>query len=271
MPLTFGTAPLIELIVELRWNSMGFAGQVPQPGQLSMVHPIFIPGSLDGFFKRFGDQVDKIGFRRSERTIPDGYPIFPHQPVYRFRKPENPESQLFQIGAGLFSANATPPYKSWDSFSPIVKDGIRVLLLSRDPEDQGLPFSVVSLRYIDSFGPYLTGDGPLGNFVSDVLGFKINLPDVVSSLLPAGEAIRVKHQLTIPTKEDMVTMINIGEGIVNGARSLVMDTTVSSTMPLEPDIDALMGKLHLAHGNIRRMFMEMTQKIHHLMQPSESE
>jgi hypothetical protein len=78
MSVTFKNAPLVEMIAELRW------GETAQPVQQGL--PIVMQGmtpEVDQFFMRLSGEVYQHGFRRAERLVPPGFPIFPFQPVFR--------------------------------------------------------------------------------------------------------------------------------------------------------------------------------------------
>lgn len=262
MPPLFGKAPLVELIVELRWNPFGAAlGLPPQAGLSPSIQASGSP-SPEGFFRRFADQADRIGFRRSERIVPDGFPMFLHQPVFRYRKTDPEAAELLQVGQGLFSVNAIPPYNSWDTFEPVVRNGIEALLASRSDEERMAPFTMASVRYIDAFGPDLMAGWTTGSFMSEVLGFKVELPSIVSALIPEGQAANAFLHLNVPTQGSLMTEINIGEGLSAGSKALIVQTAVCSMTPVLPALDDVMTVLNGAHGHIRKMFLEMTRKIH---------
>lgn len=114
MEITFRNAPLAEVVVELRW----------QPTQVGII-PFQTPGTpqpsvivgtteLENFYADFANNIAKHGFVRSERLIPSGMPAIQGQAVLRFRSTlPDKTGVLYQVGPGMFSANAIPPYRSW--------------------------------------------------------------------------------------------------------------------------------------------------------------
>src|SRR5215471_16972408 len=161
MPERYRNPPLVELIGELRWGSSGSSFPLP-------------PGSHEEFFMRFGSRAGAVGYERVERLVPPGFPAPPFQAVYRFRK-KAPETgtTLYQVGAGVFTANITPPYESWQEFRPVVEEGVDILLETRNPSEKDTPFTSASLRYIDAFGYQLTEGRSTAAFLRDVLGFAV--------------------------------------------------------------------------------------------------
>jgi len=267
MTISFEKAPLVEIIAELRWDQPYLVQDRP-PGAVQI--PISLVGSskLEEFFMRFGGECYQLGFQRSERIVPAGFPIVPFQPVYRYKRADTTSTALFQVGAGLFSANAIPPYKSWNEFSPIVSEGIMALLKTRDDAEKEFPFTGVSLRYIDAFSDDLLAGMTADRFINEVLGFSVSLPPAISGLLPPNQAATSFIQLRVPTRAGLLTAINIGEGTVNGSHAVIMDTTVSATTEVRPRIDVVMEALNSARAVIHDMFVSITQPIHKQMNPT---
>ena len=110
---------------------------------------------------KFGMLMAQKGYGRVERLAPAGMPLPPQFIAYRFR-PTSPDQQspLFQIGKGIFSANAVPPnYQSWGSFCPIVRSGIEMLIAAHRGTGEPPPeFSQALVRYIDVFNDTSTGE-----------------------------------------------------------------------------------------------------------------
>jgi uncharacterized protein (TIGR04255 family) len=268
MNKTFSKAPLVEIVVELKWS--------PQPDMIQMQKPIGVSvplmsmnsSKLDEFFMRFGEEIYQQGFQRAERVVPSGSPMMLFQPVYRYRKNKKTDgSVLYQTGPGLFSANATPPYRSWDEFAPLVLSGIDALLKARDETERNIPFTSVSLRYIDAFGPNLTEGRDINAFISDVLGISINLPTGLSKLVLPGQKAKPLLQLSLPLTNNRNMYIGLGMGMVNNETTIVMDTTVATSGEVLADTNTAMETLHAAREVIHELFLELTEPIQHLMQP----
>ncbi|HTT75305.1 MAG TPA: TIGR04255 family protein [Candidatus Binataceae bacterium] len=263
--ITFHNAPLIEILAELRWHpaqlSMPFAlsgGAAQQPMSIVVGNP------LEVFFGRFSDEISKHGFRRSERLVPPGQAFVQGQAAVRFRSDPEKLNVLYQIGHGMFSANATPPYRSWSHFLPEVEKGIDALLASRADDEKATSFSSVSLRYIDAFNPNLTKGYDVTTFLSDVLKFRIDLPDVLVKYRVGN--VRPFLALTIPTAKGSLYLA-YAEGLVAGKTGIVFDTTFSVVQPIPPQREAIVIALDSAHTVIRDVFMELTKPIHPQMQP----
>lgn len=271
MNKTFSKAPLVEIVAELRWvQQLGTMNQAQQPAGVQVPLMAMNSSRLDEFFMRFGGEVYQHGFQRAERVVPPGFPMILFQPVFRYRKSTVTDgSALYQAGPGLFSANAIPPYRSWDEFAPVVQSGIDALLKARDETEKKLPFTSVSLRYIDAFGPELTEGRDIESFIKNVLGISVTLPMGLSKLIAPGQKVKPLLQLALPLANNMSMNIGIGEGMVNNEVAIVMDTTVATLGEVSADTNSAMETLHAARAVIHEMFFDLTAPIQPLMLPVE--
>lgn len=276
MSLSFQNAPLVELIAELRWNvpsgvglqSAVMGNQPTPPHFLAVVQP----HAIENFLMRVGGEVYQRGYRSAERLVPPGVPIMLHQVVSRYRGSEpGKTSTMYQAGVGVFTANAVPPYRNWDEFAPIVSDGVKALLAAREPEGALPPFTSVSLRYINAFRETLTQAHDISSFLSDVLGFEVQMPAAISGKIKAGERAKPTVQLAVPLTNGMQLNIGAGEGLVNNERGLLMELSVSAAGAVPADHSSLMDVMVAAHQVIHDVFVEITKPIHKLMKPSEKE
>lgn len=269
MTVSFENAPLVEIIAELRWNPQPLPPQaVGGVGSAPMTVMAVNTNSFDEFFMRFGGEVYQHGFQRAERVVPTGFPLMMFQPVYRYRKSADSDaSVLYQAGVGMFSANAIPPYRSWDSFSPKVEAGIEALLKTRSDLERDIPFSSISLRYLDAFGPALTAGRDIGAFIRDVLGITLELPDGISKHVLPGQTVKPFLQLAMPLANGMTMNVGIGEGMVNNEAAIIMDTTVGTSSDTAPDKSSVMAALNAARSVIHEMFFQLTKPIEDLMLP----
>lgn len=271
MDETFRNAPLLEIIAELRW-------QAPYPSLPQAIQPLggqsaptLLLGStqVDSFLHRFGSEVYKLGFQRMERLFPSGLPMLQGQPVARYRSDAGDLSNvIYQVGAGIFSANAVPPYRSWKHFAPSVQAGLNALLQAREDHERTLPFDPVSLRYIDAFKPDLTGGRDVADFLSEVLKIELRLPDAIIRHLAPDQSPKPFVNLTIPIVSGVIRM-TVGEAMVSGSTAILFDTTLSTNAPVNPEIPSIMSAFVSAHSIIHDIFMQLTAPIRHLMQPEQ--
>lgn len=259
MVASFAKAPLVEIIAELRWS----------PGEAKETDgdPVQAPEVWEKFFDDFGREVEEAGYPRSERILPSQIPPLMHSVTYRHmpsRASADSSPAFLQVGPGIFSANALQTYKTWAEFQPALETGIAALLKSFDDDK---PFTL-TLRYVNAFHKDLYGDRTAASFITDVLGFRIDIPAAVSSLAAPGEAIRSVIQTKLKTGEQTSLSINIGEGRVAGKRAVVLDW-MTQIAEVDPDADIVLKRFGEAHQTMHDLFFEITKPIHDLMQPKE--
>ena len=269
--MQFGKPPIIELIAELRWGAPAIVLPPGGTGSMSLA-PITASTRHEELFMRFGAKVASEGYGRFERVVPAGFPLMSFQPVYRYRKSTPEEgTTLYQLGVGLFSANITPPYQSWEAFRPIVEKGVAMLLECRDEAERASPFVMASVRYIDAFKADLTQGRTTVAFLSETLGFAVKLPAAIESQTDPSAPIKPVLQFSIPLKSGLVMNVNAGEGVVDGQEAVITDTSVLTPQAVAANLSAVMAAFDSAHDVIRATFLGITQKIAHLMEPKDGD
>ncbi|HTV46161.1 MAG TPA: TIGR04255 family protein [Stellaceae bacterium] len=262
MPERYRHPPLVELIAELRWGS-------PFPGGQSQ-GAVFMAatGSHEEFFMRFGLKAGLLGYERAERLLPPGFAAMPFQAIYRFRK-KTPEegTSLYHIGTGVFSANITPPYDSWQQFKPIVENGVGVLLETRIPAEKTMPFTSASLRYLNAFGSKFMEGQSVASFVKNVLGLRVELPTSVQNEVSPNNEARASFQLNMPLKSGQQMTLSVGEGLVAGEQAAVMDLTVGTRTITPPTQSDVMAVLDTANEVAHRVFINVTKGLSEKMEP----
>lgn len=256
--------PLVELVAEARWLPNGLPeGVAGVAGVPLMQGP---DNRTDEFFMRFGAAVAGSGYSSVERLFSPVQVLY--QPVFRFKKPADAnDSSLYQVGPGLFTANALPPYESWEKFGPVVRDGVRALLASRPRGEEAKDFLSASLRYIDAFRDDHTGGRDIHSFMQEVMGIEVNVPDSVTKNLAPGAKLVPVLQLQVPMRDGLEMSLSIGQGMWNGSVSIMMDTSVSTTLPIQASEGALMAAFDSGHASIRETFFGLMGKIMHVMPP----
>ncbi|MBE3025970.1 TIGR04255 family protein [Janthinobacterium sp. GW458P] len=272
MSVTLVNAPLVELIAEIRWRSASEGGA--SVSELAPLGPVLImdTGGLDEFYMHFGGRAFAMNFASSERLSPAGVPTFLHQPVYRFKKTtDGVVDCLYQVGPGIFSANAIPPYKSWEQFAPVIRAGLEALLASRPSSEVDEPIMAVSLRYIDLFGPALMGDQTPAAFIRDVLGLRLEIPPALSGLASSEAEVKPFLQLQIPMRDGMAMSFSVGEGGAAGRQGVIMDTSVATTVDVAPSVDAVMQAFNVAHEAIDASFRKLIAPLSKLLPAEKGE
>jgi uncharacterized protein (TIGR04255 family) len=259
-------APVIEVIAELRWRPSAVPENLLNVSGPKMIPPR-VAGSTHEFFGRLTDRVRGLGYTRVTRLVPEPFPMLMHQPVLRFEAPEDgrPKS-LYQIGPGLFSANAVPPYDSWSSaFSKTVANGVEALLATRHPAEREAAFEGLTLRYLDAFGPSLTEGRDSLAFTREVLGISVDLPAALTQHLHDGAAWKPFLQFHLPVGVGRVLAVAIGDGFANDNPAVLMDWSLICSAPVKPELSEVMSVFNHAHDLIYKSWKEMMKPISHLM------
>lgn len=257
-------SPLVELVAEMRWLPPS-PPAAPQQFGAGVTFLASGPSKVDEFFMQFGAKASNLGYTEVERLGMSGFPLVMHQPVFRFKKPsESEDGSLFQVGPGLFTANAVPPYESWERFGPLVEEGVIAMLATRPREERDAQFLGASLRYIDAFTSHHTGGRDVMTFLKEVFQIEIAIPKAVTRHLREGSGVLPMLQLQVPMSNGLQMNMAIGEGTTQLGPAIMMDTSVSTGV-LTPTKEAVMTALNLAHDAIRESFEALIQPIHHLM------
>jgi len=268
MPITFAKAPLIELIAELRWIPQGSTPLGSGAPNQAAVTGIFLGGAKqEEFYNQMGRELFHLGFERSQRLVPMNMPFSLHQAVYRFQSEgEGQPPVLYQVGYGLFSVHALPPYHSWAQFLPFVNRGIEILLKNRLEDDRSRPFSQTSLRYINFFNKDLVRDRTTASFVADVLKIPTKLPLPILKIAASNEPKSLFTKVVVPVGIGDLEL-NVGDGQFNSQPGILLDTMISTTNETAAESSAIMRLYNSAYSIVHSLFFEMTRPIHDLMEP----
>ncbi len=202
-----------------------------------------------------------------------GWPYPAHIPVLRFRHPGSngkEEPTLYQIGAGLFSSHALPPYDTWDKFKPVIKKGLEILLKSRPSDEQKSKFITITLRYIDRFTGNLTGNVLPRDFIERVLNVRLLLPTALTNETADEATINPSIQLKVPLKSGLLMSLGINAANDSIDAGILMDTSVVTQASTASDAESAMRVLEVAHDSIRHVFLGLTSPITAKMEPEQN-
>jgi uncharacterized protein (TIGR04255 family) len=269
--MQFKKAPLIELIAEFRWLASGavaMPGQGHEIAQSIQAVPLSDPNRYEQFFSDFSVEIAGQGYIRTERLVPAGWPFPLQMPVCRFRHSNlDTQSTVYQVGAGLFSVHATPPYRNWESFKPVISTGLNALLKTRSSDERDSKFNLITLRYLDRFGPELTGGLSPRDFVEQVFRIRLDLPEALKKEASNERTIEPTLFLKIPLKSGLLMTLGINPATQPPSSGIVLDTTVRSQSSVSCDFNAVMDTLEDAHLSIRNVFTGLTEPIYQTMEP----
>jgi uncharacterized protein (TIGR04255 family) len=265
--MKFSKPPIIELIAEFRWLPVTADGT-----EVTDLNALMFNGpEAEGFYNQFGAILAVEGFGKSERLIPPTFPSPIYNPLMRFSRPsETTPTAIIQVGPGLLSVHALPPYENWESFRPIILQALGALLHSRKPSNRSRIFTRVMLRYIDVFGPELSGGRSVASFIREILGVTVVFPPTMVDEAP--EVNSAGFGLTVSAKTrsnmDLTFACAPHPGQPDGT-TVLMDTSVGTSDHTSWDEESPMNALDTAHESIRRLFIGLTEPISNAMQSTE--
>jgi len=260
----FSSSPLVEIIAEVRWNT----------GQ-KIKTPVFHgedSEKYEFFFNTLKDNLHDKGYLATERLVPLGYPMLVQNPIIRFKKSSShggagdakEQASLYQVGVGIFTINSVQPYSSWDEFKEVVSSGIECLINSKPTKDSG--GYNLSLKYLDLFDDKYKGGMTNREFMSEVLGFKFDVPDVLSEFSDPGNIIIPRSQVVIPLDFGVYQM-TLAEAEVNNIKGLLLENNVQINADFDDDLEQIMDGFIKARDVIHKTFIEITKPIHEYMNP----
>lgn len=261
MSENFPNAPLVELMAEVRWH----AESPVVEDAVDVIEDMSFDATSDVLFQAFGHMMAAEGYLRSERLTPPGYPAPAGMAVYRFSSlGDDGEGVVFQIGSGVMSVNAIPPYRTWEHFQPKASLGLNVLLASWAEMNRPERFNKVSLRYIDSFtDEYLQGASRT-RFLSDVLGFRLSIPEAFATHLD-GTDENLFLQFSSGLNNGGRIAVRAGHATVGNEDAVVMDTTVSYSDGAPLEADAVLALLDSGHEVIHDTFVQLTKDVGYIL------
>jgi uncharacterized protein (TIGR04255 family) len=261
----FPNAPLIEIIAEVHWRpSAQTAGMMPvNPAQPPPQVAILTDGTHEQFFSKMTSGLADKGFERVERLIPAGFPTLPYQPICRFKSGKNP-SEVFQVGAGMFSVNGLKPYSSWEVFKPKIDHGIKLLIESKVENTPG-PFTELILKYVDLFDASLLEGKTAARFLNEIAKFQFVIPPVITSRAKVGSKNDVNLSLRVSLAWGAELQMRIADGGALGKSGVIVETIVSIKENVPTGTAEILNCFEKAHDDIRAIFLDLTEPIHKLM------
>ena len=258
--ITFKNPPLIELIAEFRWIPANVNGQEVSPDTF-----LVSSDATELFYDDFKKAMARDGFTSSERLVPLGFPYPAYQPVFRFRHSDEKEiTSVVQLGIGILSVHALPPYRGWKLFKPFVETSLAALVRARAGAVDKY-FSSVTLRYINSFSDHFTQGKSARTFIKEALGIDLRLPASIEQEIGISEEVSTSVQVSAPIRDGLKLLMSLSPNL-STPNAVVMDLSVSRSGGLEWDVNQSLSTLEAAHSVLNKTFLEMTSPLHNLME-----
>lgn len=204
-----GNAPLIEVIAEIHWKLPTSSSQ----GSGSHDHFWF------SFANAFSQWAKSDGYEFTEQLVSAGITVpldmLGRAPIYRFR-PAPGQWPLVQIGQGLLTVNAVPPYDGWNSsIAPRLEKALAKVFEAREGTP-ALAVEKLELHYMDAFT-----EKHGVNDVLDYLGQEVSLfppcPPSWQKLAKQGGAMAFsgEYKFMLESPVNSVAIAKYGQGTVN--------------------------------------------------------
>jgi uncharacterized protein (TIGR04255 family) len=249
---TLANAPLVEVIAELHWQLQGAGSS----GNFDVHWFAFCEAMAEGL-------KNELPFR--EDVVPAGTSIpldvLARSPIVRFRR--GPKSwPLVQIGQGLLSVNATPPYDGWDAVRGWLKRALDVALRVY-PEFANFTLERTQLQYRDAFTGKHGVQSPIAFFqeiglVPSVAGrVGKRLTGSASTNLASGE-----FSFDLGIGRGVRGAVKYGTGAVRQEEGKQVDAAIFEFLVIDRetqsmDADVLMKWFESAHAACWEMFVEV--------------
>jgi uncharacterized protein (TIGR04255 family) len=265
--MQFQNPPLVELVVELKWaaaeaiaSPRGIPQGMPYPEPPNIAHEKFLSD-----FRQLAAESD---WKQSERLMPQGFSLH-FQPALRIRSDDPSRSSiLLQVGQGVFSANALRPYKNWETFWPIAREGIDLLLKARPESERLQPFFGANVTYIDVFEKDIVGELSEPKFLRDMLGFGLELPPSVKKQVISEDQVEIQFSYKVPLQDELEMRLGVnGNAVWGDKKGILMSTVVSSQRSVLPELKDISAVFEASHLAIRRTFVGLTERVHSKMVP----
>jgi uncharacterized protein (TIGR04255 family) len=265
--MQFQNPPIVELVVELKWASVGVDAPAGIPQGMPYPEPPNV--AQEKFLSDFLQLAAESGWKRSERLMPLGFPNLHFQPALRIRSDNPTRSRtLIQVGPGVFSVHALKPYKSWEAFWPVAEEGIDLLLRARNETDKLQPFFSANVMYVDVFEESIVGGLSVSRFLRDVLGFGLSLPPAVKEQVTDEDQVDVQFSFKLPLRDELEMRLSVNGNTVWGdKKGILMTTVVSSRRSIPPNLEGISEVFGASHLAIRRTFVGLTERVHQKMNP----
>ncbi|MGE0118568.1 MAG: TIGR04255 family protein [Dongiaceae bacterium] len=251
------SAPLTEVIFELRWALQSYPGQPP----LLNADPGLFP-----LIQRFTVGMKKGGFGVTKDLGPPSQ-IVGHNIARRFYKKVDLPFPLMQIGPGIFASNDGPLYE-WFAFKAQTMRGLEVLLTSY-PKVEGYELSpnYLELRYIDVFDASLLGSASVLHFLERGTSIRLQLPPFLCdmNIFSGDPQGRIVVSREVAGCNESSFTLDLGSAIRSGSERIVrMETKVRSVNNGVPKLKTdkrflkeIDGWLESAHGITSPFFRDL--------------
>jgi uncharacterized protein (TIGR04255 family) len=228
-------APLVEIVLELRWKILN---------QADLSKTQYVYGDL------YSELKSKYPHR--ENVLPAELPlgILINQPVHRFRSAPN-DYPLIQVGPGLLTLNTVDEKYYWDDFSTLANELITTFLKVHPLEvnDKITP----SVLFLDFFEFDFENDDIL-KFINKKFQIQFGQSFITSETFPTN--INLGYYYKIPLG-DLSVLFQKGKSIKK-LDGIILQTRIDGN-PLNPVIEEVSDWINKSHEICSDLFKKLTE------------
>ena len=145
----------------------------------------------------------------------------------RFRRTEDEQFPLWQIGPGIFASNESAAY-TWSHFKKLAIDGVKAVLLSY-PKIKGFDIKPIhmELRYMDSFdSAFISHQDPL-KFINENSSLRIDLPSFFKKKpIEKSPNANLLFEFPISNLKDSNFIVRIANATIKDRKSILLESKV---------------------------------------------
>lgn len=212
------SAPLVEVIFELRWKLQSLSPDVPKqfwtdPGYFAAVGP-------------FQGEAANLGFPRvRDRPGTDQHVLIAGVVRQQFLRDGDAAFPLFQIGPGIFSINDGQDY-DWPAFKARTVKGLASLSKAYGGASGLLAPELIELRYVSSFDADVTGYTDFLRFVNEDTKIRLTMPKKLMKGCGDLTDGNISFQHSIPGIPGTIFSVQMASGQVAAARTVLLITKI---------------------------------------------
>lgn len=241
-------APLIEVIAEIHWALSASAALPEQQVQKDWFKMAF---ELDAPFRRRWPYVEDV--RQAGFTIP--LDVIGRAPLLRFRE-QVATWPLTQLGQGLLTVNATPPYDGWRRVRQTLREAVELATTSETLRNQKI--ERLQLHYRDGFTSAHGVEGPTAFTGSIPLASERMAVALGDMVVPDSASFSGETSFGVATPKNARAVVRYMPGTLNtpngAAPAGIVDFIVSGPVSIPWDVNLILAWFDQAHECSHQLF-----------------
>lgn len=241
-------APLLEVIAEVHWQ---LTDKGSMPDQFVQQDWFLMANEIQDVFRSRWPEVEVL--QRAGVSIP--LEIIGRAPILRFRE-EQGKWPLAQLGQGLLTVNATPPYDGWRRVRQTLQQTLERAIES--PRLREKKLERLQLQYRDAFTAEHGVEGPSA-FTQAIPLASDRLPkDLADIVTPSSTKLSGEISFEIMAPPASQAIVRFASGLLKNEKgerpAHVVDIIIRSQVNMDWNVDKLVNWFDSAHESSHRVF-----------------